>query len=59
VKIKNRHGRVGVKKSLTAEEKRAAYTKGVKRGLQVANHQWRATILSATSLRTLKKELNG
>lgn len=55
MKIKNKHGRVGVKKSLSTMEKRRSFLDGFKKGRGEAERYWVSQILQAKSLRDLKK----
>lgn len=57
MKLKNKHGRVGVKKPLSGEEKRRAFLDGFKRGRRAAEERLLRQIANAKSLRDLKKEL--
>lgn len=57
MKLKNRHGRVGVKKPLSGEQRRKAFLDGFKRGGAAMEARLLGQIASAKSLRDLKKEV--
>lgn len=56
MKVRNKHGRVGVKRPLSGMERRRAFLNGFERGRGVVDRSWRSRIMAATSLRALKKE---
>lgn len=56
MKIKNKHGRVGVKQPLSTMEKRRAFIAGYRRGAEDTLRAASQHIERSTSLRTLKKE---
>lgn len=56
-KVKNKHGRVGVKKPLSVQEKQKAFLDGFKRGRAEAERGFVNQVMRTKSLRDLKKEL--
>lgn len=57
MKVKNKHGRVGVKTPLSHTQRREAFWDGFKKGSRSATTQLTSQIATAKSLRELKKDL--
>lgn len=57
MKVKNRHGRVGVKTPLSHTQRRAAFLDGFKRGQKASEERLINQVMRVKSLRELKKEL--
>ena len=57
MKVKNKHGRVGVKQPLSSTQRRQVFFDGFKRGRAEAERGFVNQVARAKSLRELKKEL--
>lgn len=58
MKIKNKHGRIGVKTPLSTSEKRSAFRRGYDAGATTYKEWFLNKVAATKSLRDLKKELD-